>query len=363
MGVGVLGLPKAKPIELSGKERRSLRQLVRAGKTPQRLVLRASIVLESGRGRSNGEIAKKLGVTRNTVCKWRNRYAESRRVGLDDAFRSGAPATISPVHRHEVIALACGAPQVLGEPYRTEWTLQSIASRTKMSKSSVHRILQDADIKPHQYAMWLHSPDPLFREKLLEIVRLYLNPPKDAVLLCIDEKTGIQALERKYPGRPPQSGSPGRYEFEYIRHGTRCLLAAFEVKTGKVFGQVRKRRTAKDTLEFMNAVAEHYPGGKIHVIWDNLNTHLGERWEIFNKKHRGRFVFHYTPLHASWLNQVELWFGILTRRILRRGSFGSLQELIRQLEGFMRYWSKKEAKPFRWTFQGYPLQSGLKKAA
>src|SRR5262249_19067748 len=156
-------------------------------------------------------------------------------------------------------------------------------------------------------------PDPHFRARAREVCGIYLAPPPGAVVLCIDEKTCIQALERVRSNQLPRPGRSGRREFEYIRHGTRCLLAAFEVGTGRVFAQLRKRRTAEDLAVFMEAVAQRYPTGDVYVVWDNLNTHVGEQWQRFSERHGGRFHFIYTPKHASWMNQVEIWFSILHR--------------------------------------------------
>src|SRR2546427_13259 len=162
--------------------------------------------------------------------------------------------------------------------------------------------------------MWLHSPDPDFARKVTEVVELYLHPPRDGVVLSIDEKTGMQALERKYPGRRPLPGQPGRREFEYIRHGTLTLIAALNVHTGTVLGRGGPQRTAADLLAFMADVAGAYPTGAVHIVWDNLNIHRGARWADFNRTHGDRFHFHFTPLHASWVNQIECWFSLLARR-------------------------------------------------
>ena len=171
-------------------------------------------------------------------------------------------------------------------------------------------------------------------------------------MLCIDEKPGIQALERKYPTQGSRPGKSGRFEFEYIRHGTRTLLAAFETQTGQVFGHCGAQRRASDLLAFMEAVAERYATGPVYVIWDNLNIHHGQRWEAFNQRHGRRFHFVYTPLHASWVNQVEIWFGVLQRRVLKHSSFTTLAELDTALLGFLEHWNTREAHPWNWTFRG-----------
>jgi transposase len=229
-----------------------------------------------------------------------------------------------------------------------------------MSRTSVLRILNEAEIRPHRVRMWLHSPDPEFKEKVRRICRLYLHPPRDAVVLCIDEKTGIQALGRKHPLQHASPGRAGRLDCEYVRHGTRTLFTALNPHTGKAYAEVRTSRKADDILDFMEAVARRYRRKKIYVIWDNLNIHHNgktRRWRRFNRRHRNRFRFVYTPLHASWVNQVEIFFSIVQKRVLRYGVFNSARELEVALLHFVQHWNRHEAHPFRWTFKGYPLQS------
>jgi transposase len=181
------------------------------------------------------------------------------------------------------------------------------------------------------------------------------------VVLCIDEKTGMQALERRFPDRAPGPGRPRRQEFEYKRRGTQALIGSFEVGTGEVLGSCGDTRTGDDLVRFMDMVAERYPAGTVHVIWDNLNIHFDgahARWTNFNHRHGERFVFHYTPIHASWMNQIELFFGILERLCLRHASFSSKEQLRAAVLAFLDYWNRERAHPFRWTFTGFPLQSG-----
>lgn len=274
-----------------------------------------------------------------------------------DRKRSGRPPVIPVPVRCELIKLACSRPEERpAAPFREIWTLKSLQSALeaeadwRLSCSEIARILQAEQIRPHRMRVWLHSPDPEFRPKVQRICQLYAEPPEGATVLCIDEKSGMQALERKHPTRWPRAGRRGRYEFEYIRHGTRTLIAAYDVQTGEVFGQCRQRRTAEDLLDFMDAVAAHYPG-TVYVIWDNLNIHHGKRWEMFNRRHEERFHFVYTPLHASWVNQIEIWFGILARRVLRYGSFCSTRQLEARVRGFIEHWNSREAHPFAWTFR------------
>jgi transposase len=251
-----------------------------------------------------------------------------------------------------------------------EWALVSLRQALleaelvdAINPSTIGRILSDADFRPHRYRMWVHSPDPLFKEKVREVVDLYLSSARsDTAVLCIDEKTGMQALRRRFAGRLPSPGEEGRWEFEYRRQGTRCLTAAFNVHSGQVIGRCTPRRTKADPIAFMDeVVVPAYPTQLVHVAWDNLNTHHGPHWDEFNRRHGERFRFHDTPIHASWCNQVELWFSILARRVLRRASFRDVEDLMARVMAFIDLWNKVEGKPFRWTFTGYPVQSGLER--
>jgi transposase len=197
----------------------------------------------------------------------------------------------------------------------------------------------------------------MFRARVSEIVALYLNPPKDGVVICIDEKTGMQATERKHPDASATPGQLLKREFEYIRHGTQTLIAGFEITSGEVLSHCGTTRTGDDLEAFMEEVAARYPTGKVHVVWDNLNTHVNrKRWKRFNARHGGRFVFHFTPKHASWVNQIELWFGIFAKRSLRNASLKSVAELRALVEAFVERWNRFDRHPFSWTFKGYPLE-------
>jgi len=313
----------------------------------------------AAKGIGNNEIARRLGCERKTVRKWRDRFVARPKLStLRDDERSGRPATIPVSARCELLAIACTRPADQKTRFREVWTGAALADAFRrrtgfvMSVTEVRRTLRAAALRPHRVRMWLHSPDPDFRAKVRRICRLYRDPPRDSVVLCIDEKTGMQAIEREHPMHIARVGTDGRFEFEYVRHGTRTLIAAFNPHTGHVIAHCRRRRTAADLLSFMEAIAKAYPRGKVHVVWDNLNIHNGKRWVTFNRRHRNRFRFHYTPLHASWVNQIEIWFSILHRRVLKYGSFGSPIELTRAVSSFVTHWNHREAHPFRWTFTG-----------
>jgi transposase len=351
----------AQPVVVSGPEREVLEGLVRQSTAAQRDVLRARIALMVADGLSTIAIAAALGVSAQTVCLWRGRLAQAGVNGLKGVARSGRPRRIQNSTRLELLALACVPAEENG---RATPTLDELLDKAingnvidRISRSHLHRILQAGDIRPHRVRQWLHSPDPAFREKVTAICALYHQAPAGAVVLSIDEKTGIQAIERKHLDRPPQPGRLRRREFEYIRHGTQTLIAALDVHTGKVVGTCRDRRTQADMVEFMETVAQVYADQPVHVVWDNLNTHTAKAvWEEFNTRHGQRFHFHFTPFHASWVNQVELLFGIYSRRVLRHASHTSTVHLRERTETFLE--QRNDApRPFRWSFKGYPLQA------
>ena len=362
--------PSARSVVLSPSAKAEFEEIARSTTAPFRTVQRATIALLAAQGRTNVDIAMKVGCTERTVRSWRSRLSVSPCSDtLEDRPRSGRPATVPIAVRCELIKLACKPPSEVNVPHRSIWTQealrQALAQDTgvKLSRSEVCRILNVEDLRPHRMRLWLHSPDPEFRPKVERVCELYCRPPAGATVLCIDEKTCIQALGRKHPTKVALPGRAGRFEFEYIRHGTRTLLAAFNTGTGEVFGQVRERRTANDLQEFVEALAQHYPTGEVFVVWDNLNIHHGQAWQQFNERHGGRFHFVYTPKHASWMNQVEIWFGILQKRVLTYGEFPRLDALQQAIEGFIAHWNRSEAHPFRWTFRGRFHQHRPKNAA
>jgi transposase len=351
----------AAEVHLDVEERRGLEALLRAHGCTLAEQRRARIVLLAAEGWPTTQIARELGVDADTVSRWRGRIAsggigEAVEAALADAPRSGRPRSIDGVRRAEIVATACD-PLPDGQGL-SGWTLDLLIEDLSLrgietpSRSSVHRILTDVEVQPHRFQLWLHSPDPRFREKVSEICALYLQPPPGSIVVSYDEKTGVQAIERKHPDRRARPGRLARQEFEYIRHGTQSLLATMNVHTGEVVADCGPTRTAEDLLRHMDRVAARWPDIDIHVVLDNLNIHKGERWERFNERHGKRFHFHYTPLHASWVNQIELFFGVVGRRCLRRRSFRSTGELATHLMAFVARWNERDKKPFRWTFNG-----------
>ena len=343
-------------ITMDVSDRHVLEQRAAAATATQRDALRARIVLGSADGHANVLLAERLGISVDTVSCWRRRFARSGLEGLQDRPRSGRPPTFTPVQRCEIIAAACEPAPVRDGLHG--WTLDRLREHIRMlaiariSRSHLHTTLQRADLRPHKKRVWLHSKDPCFREKVTEIVDLYLHPQAGATVVCVDEKPGMQATQRKHEDRPASPGKDAKREFEYIRHGTQTLLAAFVVHTGAVITRCGPTRTGDDLEAFMEMVAREI-SGVVDVVWDNLNIHHGERWERFNAKHQNRFRFHYTTLHESGFNQVELWFGVLQRRSLANASFRSVADLRAAVAAFVAYWNREAKHPFRWSFTGY----------
>ncbi|OTP71303.1 putative transposase [Caballeronia sordidicola] len=324
--------------------------------------MRAQIALMAHRGEPTASIAQALGVSVQTVSHWRTRLVRYGVKGLQETPRPGRPRRIGEAQRLELLALACEPAEPDG---RATPTLDELVERAiergvteQISRSHLQRILQAGDLRPHRVRQWLHSPDPQFRRKVNEICALYRLAPQGSVVLSIDEKTGIQAIERKHADRAPQPARVRRREFEYIRHGTQALTAALDVHSGRVIGSCTDRRTQADLVAFMEQVALAYPKGPVHIVWDNLNTHRAQAvWDDFNSRHDQRFVFHFTPLHASWVNQIELLFGIYSRRVLRHASHVSIEHLRQRTEAFVAQ-RNRAPKPFKWTFAGFELQTG-----
>ena len=349
---------QAQAIKLSREDRKSLEVLTRRGTAEHRQVVRARIALMAHAGQTTTAISQAVGVSVQTVSHWRTRLARQGLKGLQEVARPGRPRRIGPSQRLELLSLACEPAQAQG---RSTPTLDGAVERgvvKQISRSHLQRILQAGDMRPHRVRQWLHSPDPLFRQKVNEICALYRQAPKGSVVLSVDEKTGIQAIERKHANRAPAPGRARRREFEYIRHGTQALIAAMDVHSGRVFGSCTDRRTQVDLVAFMEQVALDHPKGRVHIVWDNLNTHRAQSvWDEFNARHDHRFVFHFTPLHASWVNQIELLFGIYSRRVLRHASHSSIEQLRERTEAFMAQ-RNQAPRPFKWTFAGFELQTG-----
>ncbi len=333
----------APPLSVSESDLEVLRALVRARTTEQRLVQRARIVLHAAQGTPNRTIATEVGVAPMTVLLWRSKYAQDGLAGLADEPRPGRPPTYSREDRDRVIALTLEPPS----DGTTHWSARRLGERLAMSETTVWRIWQSVGLKPHRTETFKFSTDPDLVAKVRDVVGLYLSPPDRAIVLSVDEKTQIQALDRTAPMLPLRPGQVERHTHDYKRNGTTSLFAAIDVATGHVTNTTRERHTGEDFLGFLRLIARTYPTGELHVILDNVSTHKTPDVRAWLERHP-RITFHFTPTSASWMNQIETWFGILSRQAIRRGSFGSVKELIAKIDLFTDNWNAG-ATPFAWV--------------
>ena len=315
-----------------------------------RFVQRAKIILLAERGYSNNDISIRVGLSFVSVSIWRNRYAKYGIVGLKDKVGRGRPKKLTHNQVLKIVEVACKKPKD-----STHWSIRRLSDKLKfIKKSRLQEILKEFDLKPHQSKMWCFSNDPEYEEKKADIIGLYLNPPKNAFVVGIDEKTGIQAVSRKV--LPMKKGNAELYDHQYKRNGTVDLFAAFRVNDEKVIGLVEKHHTAIEFLKFLKIVYKKWgrkKKRKLHIVIDNFSTHDVEEVQKWLNKHKN-VIFHFTPTHASWLNQIELWFSILQRRIIRRGNFADTNDLGRKIIKFVEAYNKN-SKPFAWC-HGEPLK-------
>ena len=311
----------APPISLDPSAKAALDQLVRSPSSPQALVQRSRIVLAAAAGRSNQQIDGELQMPEVTVGKWRRSFASQGLAGLQDAPRSGRPLKHGPEIVQRVQNRACQQPE-----HYSRWSVRTLAKDLKLPRSTVHQILVASHLQPHRIRTFTFSPDPDFEAKLLDIVGLYLNPPDHALVLCVDEKTGIQALDRTQPLLPLSAKKSRSWTNEYVRHGTQTLLAALEIASGQVVAHVKQRRTSINFLRFLNDVVAAFPEHDLHMVLDNLNIHKNQAAQRWVKLHPC-VHFHYTPTHASWVNMVECFFSILGKQGLSQSVHTSKRQL------------------------------------
>lgn len=345
-------------IELTEADRQALEALLRSHKTPQSRALRARIILKSSMNESADSIAASLGTSTNSVYKWRKRFLEAGLDGLLDLPRSGQPKKLSEADVKRVLKLT-----VERIPHEaTHWSLRLMAKYAGVTTWQVQQIWKAADLKPHRIQTFKISNDPQFAEKVIDVVGLYMNPPDNAIVLSVDEKTQIQALDRTQPMLQLKPGQVERRTHDYKRNGTTSLYAAFNVLTGEVTGKVTSRHRAKEFLEFMRQIERSTPKDlDLHVILDNSSTHKTAEVNAWLEKH-SRIKLHFTPTSASWLNAVEGWFGQLERRALYRGIFSSVKELKDEIQRFIRVHNAVCAKPFKWTKSAKTIIDSVQKA-
>jgi len=351
--MGRLGRPTP-DVLLSPQERETLERWARRPKSAQALAQRCRVVLGAADGRTNGEIAAELSLARATVGKWRRRFAEMRLDGLIDEPRPGRPRFITDGDVERVIT------KTLEESPKdaTHWSTRSMARQTGMSQTAVCRIWQAFGLKPHQIESFKLSPDPQFIDKVRDIAGLYLNPPDAAIVLCVDEKSQIQALDRTAPILPLLPGVPARQTHDYRRFGTTNLYAALNLASGQVIADLTPRHRALEFIKFLRLIDREVPKElEVHVVVDNSSTHKTptvKRWLLAHP----RFVFHFTPTYSSWMNLVERWFGELTTKWIRRGTHRSVKELIASIRTWIAYWNE-HPRPYVWHKTADQILEGL----
>ena len=332
--------------ELRAGDLEELLLRTRSQKIEHRQLLRAKIILGLSQGKKYSELQEELGISRPVINKWKRRYKEKGLSGLIDSPRSGKPSIYGEADKARVIQLACSKPK---DGY-SNWSQRRIAKALGMSQSKVQKILADNDLKPHKTDYWCgKSTDPEFESKMLNVVGLYLNPPKNALVLSVDEKTQIQALDRSQPELPLRSGNPKRLTATYKRNGTVSLIASLAVHHGEIVAETIDKNNAENFLKFLKKLYRKYPKKQLHIIADNLNVHKEKevvKW-IDSKK---RMTIHYTPTYSSWLNQIEIWFNILSKDVLKNAVWTSKEQLVEQLMQYIKTYNQTRAKPFKWTY-------------
>lgn len=330
-------------LEVTDEERSTLERWARRHTSAQALAMRCRIVLACSEGGHNGEVAERLGLSRDTVRKWRNRFIERRLDGLHDEPRPGKPRTITDDDVERVIVKTLEEKPADA----THWSTRSMAAATGMSQTAVSRIWRAFGLKPHRVEDFKLSPDPLFVEKVRDVVGLYLNPPDAAVVLCVDEKTQVQALDRTAPVLPLIPGTPERRTHDYRRNGTTNLYAALDIASGNVIADLSPRHRAEEFRRFLNLIDRNVPEHlAVHVVLDNQSTHKTPSIQRWLLRHP-RFTLHFTPTYSSWLNLVERWFAELTAKWLKRGTHRSVKDLVASIRTWITGWND-DPRPFVW---------------
>ena len=331
-------------LELTSEERKQLERWALRPKSAQALALRSRIVLRCADGLSNKEVAAREGVSQPTVGKWRQRFVDLRLDGLCDDPRPGRPPSISIEKVEQVVVDTLESTPANA----THWSRQKMASKAGVSASTVGRIWRAFELKPHRTDGFKLSTDPLFVDKVYDIVGLYLNPPESAVVLCVDEKSQVQALSRSQPAFPMMPGMPEKRTHDYVRHGTTSLFAAFDTSDGKVITSLHRRHRTVEFRKFLNKIDQEVPDHlDVHLVCDNYGTHKTPAIKTWLAAHP-RFHMHFTPTYSSWINQVERWFAYLTADLLQRGDHRSVQALEREIRGWVAA-RNENPKPFIWS--------------
>lgn len=342
----------AQSITATEQQMHELLIMKRSLKMERRYCQRAEIILLSLEGKTLDEIITTTGLSKPIVNKWRQRFRKKGIEGLQDAQRSGKPSRITAKQKATVIQKACEKP----EGGYTNWSQQRIAEVVGISQSKVYQILKQADLKPHKIEYWCgKSPDPEFESKMINLVGLYMNPPENAVVICVDEKTQIQALDRTQPILPLKEKAPKRLTATYKRNGTIALIAALAVHTGEITAKTMSSNNADNFLSFLKKLDRIYRNITLHIIVDNLSVHKNQTVKEWLSKKR-KIKLHFTPTYSSWLNQIEIWFNILSKDVLKGGVWKSVEQLTKQMLEYIDTYNKTRAKPFAWTYTGNILK-------
>ena len=350
-----IGRPST-PLELSESDRKQLQSMAQSRSLPHGLVRRAEIILLAAEGWPHEAIGGAVGVSRVTVGKWRQRFLDRGLDGLHDEPRPGAPRSITDEQVAEVVYKTLKTKP----KDQTQWSLRSMGAETGLTKDAVHRIWRTYGLQPHRQKHFKLSTDPFFVDKVRDIVGLYMHPPDHALVLCVDEKSQIQALERSQPLLPLGLGYVEGVTHDYKRHGTTTLFAALDIATGEVMTQCKPRHRHQEFLQFLRHIEDNVPRDlDVHLVVDNYSTHKHAKVKRWLAR-RPRFHLHYTPTYASWLNQVEIWFNIITRQAVRRDSFRKVSELVQRIERYTSQWNAN-AHPFVWTATADSILAKIKR--
>lgn len=336
---------RAPIVSLNDEQRQLLESRARSRTGRHQQVQRAHLILAAAKGQGNKIIAGEIGMTRQRVGMWRQRFLGEGLAGLEDRTRCGRPRVYSEEDRVRVLEMACTQKP----PAETHWSVRTLAKATGVGRRVVHQILREARLQPHRVGTFSYSDDPDFAAKVIDVVGLYLNPPEHAFVLCVDEKTQVQALDRTQPMLPMRPGQFQRLTHDYKRNGTLQLFAALEVQAGKVVSGIEARHRSREFIAFMEQLLKSYPNDDLHIVMDNVSSHISKEVNTWHQQpHTHRITFHLVPTYSSWLNLAELFFNLLQAKVLRRGIFRSKQELVKAVLAYVDQFSK-EGKPFRWT--------------
>ena len=345
--------------QLNPEDKELMEKLLSAGHIEHKYAVRLQTILLRTKGKGTGEISEFLGIHQSTVGLYINRYNNyGIHSLLQDKTRKPGKEPISQDIKNEIYRMVCNEKPA-GE---THWSCRAIAKKVGIGHASVNKILREFGLKPHLLKERNYSKDPHFEEKLKDVVGLYLNPPENAIILCVDEKSQIQALERSQPVFPIIKNVPERQTVDYFRHGTTTLFAALDVLNGKVIGDCNETHTANDFIRFLRKIDKRCSSQKVlHIVIDNLSTHKTKAVNEYLDSVPGRFVMHFIPTHSSWLNLVERWFAEITNKQIRRGSYESVTQLIKAIKEYIKSWNKS-GRIFRWTKEPDEIIAKIKKA-